>query len=130
MQIIEFRREFRALVGSGDTIEQVPIVSIDSFLKQQEINGPISFIKIDVQGYELAVCKGASNAFAENPSLSVAFEYAPDQISELGFNGEELLQILRPKWLLLYSLLRTDVSSQSKERTSIAILLKSLTSIS
>ena len=37
----------------------VPMITIDQFLVRNP--GPVSFVKIDVQGFELAVCRGMSS---------------------------------------------------------------------
>ena len=49
----------------GDTVE-VPVVAIDSFVERENIH-PVRFIKIDVQGYEPAVCEGMGRVLAANP---------------------------------------------------------------
>jgi FkbM family methyltransferase len=63
--------------------QTVPMRSLDS-LAETDLPGPIAFVKIDVQGYELAVCQGMRRVLAENARLAVAFEYAPEAMREMG----------------------------------------------
>lgn len=69
----------------------VPITKIDTYFPK---NGPFkqfSFIKVDVQGYELPVCHGMLQTLLENPGAVVALEYCPESMSELGFDSDEML---------------------------------------
>ena len=75
-------------------VTTVPVTRIDSFVASRGL-GNISFIKIDVQGYELAVCEGMKKTLQAFPQLCVAFEYAPDGMRELGFDPAALLQFFR-----------------------------------
>jgi FkbM family methyltransferase len=67
----------------------VPLVSIDSFLGRNP--EPVSFIKVDVQGYELAVCQGMQGTLSRNPGISVVLEYMPSALCELGFVPAKLI---------------------------------------
>ncbi len=69
----------------------VPITTIDTFVRKNVPHQPISFIKVDVQGYEFPVCKGMEQTLAHNPGAVIALEYCPDAISQLGFDPDELL---------------------------------------
>ena len=68
----------------------VPLVTLDGFLTKRNSLTPVSFIKIDVQGYELAVCHGAEQTLAQNPDCTLALEYAPDSLRELGYGPADL----------------------------------------
>ncbi len=70
----------------------IPITTIDSFAESRQIAADISFIKIDVQGFELAVCAGMSKTLAINERVHVSLEFVPKQMRELGFEPKELLQ--------------------------------------
>lgn len=58
---------------AGPTV-RVPITSLDSYVAKNQIR-PVRFIKIDVQGFELAVSRGMESVLRANPRLAVAFEY-------------------------------------------------------
>ena len=74
-------------VGSAGV--SAPLVSIDSFLESQP--GSVSFVKIDVQGYELAVCQGMQNTLRQNPDISIVLEFMPSAMRELGFDPADLI---------------------------------------
>ena len=69
----------------------VPLVSIDSFLQKNP--GPVSFVKIDVQGYELAVCQGMTNTLHQNPDIKIVLEFMPSAMRELGFESSQLIDL-------------------------------------
>jgi FkbM family methyltransferase len=65
------------------------MLSVDNFL--ESLTGRVAFIKIDVQGYELAVCEGMQEALRLNPDLSVVLEFTPSMMIELGFDPSKLI---------------------------------------
>jgi FkbM family methyltransferase len=77
--------------------QKTALVSIDSYLKKCGNTSPISFIKIDVQGYELAVCQGMIETLKHNPNAVIGLEYCPDIIEALGFHPQGLLQFFRER---------------------------------
>ncbi len=83
--------EFRSLIP-GVTGIRVPLVSIDDFLARNP--GPVSFVKIDVQGFEFPVCQGMIKTLELNPALTLVLEYAPSALRELGFDPRELIEFL------------------------------------
>jgi len=96
-------KEFIKLLGNDtDEIQSVPAVTIDAFLESQHIREPISLIKIDVQGYELPVCCGMAKTLTVNSEASVAFEYSPDQMRQLGFDANSLLDFFFSRNFQLY----------------------------
>lgn len=78
----------------------VDMVSIDGFLETRQEN--ISFIKIDVQGYELAVCRGMRNTLERNPELSVILEFAPSAMRDLGFEPSQLIDFFAERGFSIY----------------------------
>lgn len=58
----------------------VPILRIDRYVEAENL-APVKFVKIDVQGHELAVSRGMSRLIAREPELEVSFEYS-DRESE------------------------------------------------
>ena len=77
-----------------------PLVSIDSFLANRE--GQVSFVKIDVQGYELPVCQGMQNTLRQNPDIAVVLEFMPSAMRELGFDSSHLIDFFVDRDFKIY----------------------------
>lgn len=84
----------RGLAPASAT-QRVPLVALDDFARAENIAGAISFVKIDVQGYELQVARGMARVLQENPGLRVALEYSPEQIAAMGDDTAALLALFR-----------------------------------
>jgi FkbM family methyltransferase len=77
-----------------------PLVSIDTFLDKKDEK--VSFVKIDVQGYELAVCRGMQRTIEKNPGLSVLLEFMPSAMRELGFDPSHLIEFFTVRGFEIY----------------------------
>jgi FkbM family methyltransferase len=87
---------------------QVPVTTVDAFVAARRLQN-ITFIKIDVQGYEPAVCEGMKDTLDRFPGLSVCFEYSPPALRELGFEPGTLLEFFLARGYQLYILTRRSV---------------------
>lgn len=96
---------FQGEKGATD-IQNVPMVSLDSFADDTIVGQPVSFIKIDVQGYETEVCAGMGRLLARNPDAVLGVEYAPSGIRALGFSSETLVDFFRSRDYHVYLLTR------------------------
>jgi FkbM family methyltransferase len=97
---------FRERIGQDNSIRTVPMVSIDSFVDSNQISRQIGFIKIDVQGYETQVCYGMQRTLESNPRATVAVEYAPSSMAELGIAASTLVDFFVQRSFNVYELLR------------------------
>jgi FkbM family methyltransferase len=97
--------QFKTSRPAGEKITTVAVTSVDSFVAARNLQN-ILLIKIDVQGYELAVCEGMRKAIEKFPAMCVAFEYAPDGMRELGFEPSALLDFFRSAGYQLHILTR------------------------
>jgi FkbM family methyltransferase len=70
-----------------------PILRIDSFAVERRIERAIGFVKVDVQGYELAVCRGMTEVIRQSRP-PIALEYAPRAINEMGYRVSDLLDFM------------------------------------
>ena len=86
----------------GSKEVSVSLVSIDSFLVSRP--GPVSFIKIDVQGYELAVCQGMQKTLEQNPGVTVLLEFMPSAMRELGFESSHLIDFFAERGFKAYQI--------------------------
>src|SRR3990167_452919 len=85
--------KFRAQMSDNIQAQMVSVITIDHLLKTKyQMITPISFIKIDVQGYELAVCRGMEKTLEQNPDCVVWFEYCPSMMNVLGYRAEDLVE--------------------------------------
>lgn len=75
--------------------ERVPIARLDTFAAGLR---PVKFVKIDVQGHELAVSRGMAGLIEDNPGLEVSCEYT---------GSRELLRFYQERGFRL-SVLRRD----------------------
>lgn len=98
------------------SFSKVPVTSVDSFAKARDLRR-IAFIKIDVQGYELAVCEGMTETLEKFPELSVCFEFAPQALIELGFDPAKLLEFFRAKRYQFHVLTRETIRTASDNAT-------------
>jgi FkbM family methyltransferase len=97
-------------------ISTVPLTSVDSFVDARKLKS-ISFIKIDVQGYELAVCEGMTQTLARFPELCVGCEFAPGGMAELGFDPVGLLNFFRQHGYHLYVMNRSSIRLAESNET-------------
>jgi FkbM family methyltransferase len=77
----------------------VPVLRLDTYAHAQGVFDRVAFIKIDVQGYETAVCRGMRGILAANPRAAVSLEYMPEALVALGQSPEALLaEFPAPAW--------------------------------
>ncbi len=71
---------------------QVGCLRIDDLLP--EFEGRIDFIKIDAEGAEPLVMRGAQKAISANPRLNIIMEWSPSQVRDAGFDVSEFVNEL------------------------------------
>jgi FkbM family methyltransferase len=94
---------FKNHVLDDMNISTIPVTTIDTFARTRNLQN-ISFIKIDVQGYELAVCEGMRETLRKFPELCICLEYSPEAMSDLGFEHTKLLDFFRTRGYQVYVL--------------------------
>jgi FkbM family methyltransferase len=99
---------FRNDLSDSAQISTIPVISVDSFVKARNLQ-TMAFIKIDVQGYELAVCEGMKQSLTRFPGLCVGCEYAPEGLIELGFDPVRLLDFFRMNGYQIHILTRSSI---------------------
>ena len=90
----ELNVDHRAYPTEGETRRTLCIQSttLDDYFKAWE---RVDFIKMDVQGYELHVLRGAKRVMQENPGIKLLIEFWPYGLKQAGTRWEELIEILR-----------------------------------
>jgi FkbM family methyltransferase len=96
--------DHRVAAGTVDaqTIS-VPITTLDAFVAQHGIS-PVRFIKIDVQGLELAVSRGMERVIERNARMAVAFEYQEQSAREWGYDSADLARFYASRGFDLFVL--------------------------
>lgn len=91
------RRDDMNRVGVGTL--SVPLRRLDDIVKCRD---SIALLKVDVEGYEKSVFEGAGDIFAQTSSIH--FEVSQEHFSWFGYKIRELLQLIKSKGFLLFSL--------------------------
>jgi hypothetical protein len=76
-------------------------VKVERFDDLQPDSKPY-FVKIDVQGHELAALSGMERALSASPGVRVLFEFAPAALRRAGTGPELLLEFFRERGFELY----------------------------
>jgi FkbM family methyltransferase len=118
-------RHSMVAVGSGNQIE-VPIKKLDTLIEQVfQPHELIDFVKIDVEGYEPYVIKGASQTLPRVQSM--VMEYAPYILKNAGADLPEFLCELGNHFSKIYrieeaSLVKTDIEEILRQESSVDLL--------
>jgi FkbM family methyltransferase len=88
-------------VSTSDTVRQV---SVDAFTRERGIEAAVRFIKVDVEGYEPAVCEGMAATVRASTDVCLALEYAPVAIRELGLEPAAVLEFLYAHGFVIHAL--------------------------
>ena len=83
--------DHRLFAVEGRRTEKVSVTSLDVWFPMQKIN----FLKIDVQGVEMSVLRGAEKLIARSPGLVGIVEFTPWLLRMAGVRPIEL-----PKWFI------------------------------
>ena len=70
----------------------VSLIALDDYFTPGQ---PLDFMKIDVQGFEMSVLKGATRVLAENRNIAVLMEFWPYGLRKAGTDPRELLAFAR-----------------------------------
>ena len=84
--------------------DTVPLLSLDGFVRQRGIASAVSFLKIDVEGYEPPVCEGMAALVAASSRLAVAVEYSPWAMEQMGFRPEPVIEFFRVRGFVIHVL--------------------------
>ena len=68
------------LAGSDNSIEKINIISLDEYCQTNQISH-IDYLKIDVEGYEMEVLKGATALLSNNCIDFIQFEFGYPSVS-------------------------------------------------
>jgi len=101
---------FKARHAAATDVSRVEMVRVDSFVLARGLEN-VSFIKIDVQGFEPAVCEGMAQTLARFPDATVCCEYSPASFVELGFEPAAMLAFFASRNYVPHILERSGAAS-------------------
>lgn len=73
--------------------QEVALHRLDDYLPARGVTG-VDFLKVDVEGAEAAVLRGARNILSASPDMALLVEYNARAIRAAGFTGETFLRSL------------------------------------
>jgi FkbM family methyltransferase len=77
--------------GDGRSAVDVSLVSLDDYFPA---GSRVDFIKVDVQGHEYSVLKGAERIFKDNPHLVCVLEFWPFGLAKAGVAPKDLMSLI------------------------------------
>lgn len=109
------------IFNSNDNRESVGIklITLDSFLNKKKIN--VNVIKMDVQGAEVRVLKGATNTLKKNKQLKLFTEFWPKALKLSGSSQYEYADILNSNKFSIYEI---DNENKSMSKTTMKKLFE------
>jgi hypothetical protein len=101
--VISFDERFTAQMGEPPVERfEVAGVRLDDLLPR--LDGRVDFMKIDVEGSEPLVLRGARELIASNPQLNIVMEWSRGQIEHAGFDPRAFLEELASLGLRTFDL--------------------------
>lgn len=97
--------------------QEVDVISLDDYFKDKKIN----FIKIDVQGADVLVIKGAKGIMSNNPNILIVSEFSTMNFRKMNTDPKEYLDELSKMGFVFYNI---DDKNQSIDKLSIESILK------
>ena len=90
------------IYNSGEGRKNIPIytITLDDYFKGQQVN----FLKIDVQGSEIAVLTGAKDLIKTSKKLKMLLEFWPHGLAKSGSSPKKVLSTLKRGGFQVYDL--------------------------
>ncbi|PWS39198.1 hypothetical protein DFH01_08170 [Falsiroseomonas bella] len=86
------------VAADGETGAQVPVTPLDAALTARGVAG-VDYLKIDVEGFELPVLRGALGTIRANPGLLIQTELQERHAARYGTDIGEIVALLRGEGL-------------------------------
>jgi len=92
-----------AVAGDGRSLVRVKTISLDHYFSDSKLSKP-ALIKIDVEGAELQVLKGARSLLSSPEAPVVIVEYGPANTVAFGYRAGEVCDFLKELGYMIYQL--------------------------
>jgi len=86
-------QDYRSTIRSSDGVD-VQVTSLDAFCEKRNV-WHVDVLKIDVEGYDLEVLKGAVKLMQKNPDLVIMSEVEPINLEQLGETAESFYAFMK-----------------------------------
>jgi len=97
----------------------IPMLTVDTWLEQHPASGPVSFLKVDVEGFEPAVLAGAQRTIELwRPSLLLEIE--DRHLRRYGEDGNAFADRIRTQWPGYRMYTRSDDRWRPAERVDLS----------
>ena len=120
-------KEYAATYFKQDSEETeiVPVITLDQYMIENNTDLPkVDLMKIDIEGGEYAVFKGAQKVLAANPNILLMFECTPEGCQMGGHTQEDVFQFLRQLEFEVYAWNRIEEKWDTREGLSREGLLR------
>jgi FkbM family methyltransferase len=113
-------------VSAKTTRTPVQVTRLDDWLNKHEI-GPVSFVKLDVEGAELDALRGAEGFLARTPRPVILAEIQDVRTAPWGYRAKEIIELLSRKRFRWFSITPTgtlqelDLAEESFDGNFVAI---------
>ena len=87
---------------TGEGLEAVPVTTLDCWAREAGI-GAVDFLKVDIEGGEFRMLRGAQEVLRANPRIVVFFESEPDWCRRAGCRQEDAFGLLEELGFGLYA---------------------------
>ncbi len=104
-----------AVPGDIGDDESVPVTTLDRYLCVKKSSSPIDFVKIDVEGAEFAVFRGAEETLRKNERIVVMFECTPQGCRLAGHEQKDVFRFLMAMGLRVYCVDEKSCTWESHE---------------
>lgn len=85
---------------SSDKYIEIPAIKLDDYIQNQ----PVHLLKIDVQGFEPFVLKGAENILSNSSQIKLISEFWPYGLKQAGTSAQEYFNLLQNHFKKIYLL--------------------------
>lgn len=94
-------------VDDYEAIEEIEAISIDQYVNS---DFKVDFIKMDIQGYEIAALKGMENTIKSNPHIVLLLEFWPFGLHAAEHTVKEFCDLIVSFGLKIFFLEKDDLS--------------------